>query len=176
MAKRRSAWIASGVTVAMAYAALGVVAYIIGPASPARNARSCAFVGTGSGRTAQGDQSTFRIWVVTSPPTGVVTFTDEGPASPLKLRDFHIATVTCAANASAGTVTGTVGPGAGTPHALGFRIDLGVPEGTGAHATIRVRLTDGYDSGLETLTSADVEVHNHGLIMRAVVRGSAIQG
>jgi hypothetical protein len=162
-----------GAVVAMAYAALGVVAYIVGPASHAPNT-PCAFSGTGSGRTAQGDKSTFFI-VFTSPPTGIIYFTDEGPASPLQLRDRHVSTVTCTVHASTGTVTETVGLRSGTSHALGFRIDLGVPDGTGAHPTIRVRLTDGYDSGTETLTSANVAIKSHGLSRQAVVTGSPIQ-
>jgi hypothetical protein len=162
-----------GAVVAMAYAALGVVAYIIGPGVHVPNT-PCAFSGTGSGRTAQGDKSTFFI-VFTAPPTGIIYFTDEGPASPLQLRDRHISTVTCTVHASAGNVTETVGLRSGTSHALGFRIDLRVPGGTGAHPTIRVRTTDGYDSGTETLTSADVAIKSHGLSRQTDVTGSPIQ-
>jgi hypothetical protein len=158
MAKRKSAWIAWGAAVAVAYAALGIFAYVIGP--PPRSLQgvpSCGILGSGSGPTAQADSSSFGVFVLTSPPTGSFTFTDQGPKSPIRLHTARISTVTCAVNASAGTVTGTVDLRAGASHPVGFRIDLTVSEGT-ERATFRIRLTDGYNSGIETLKSASLEI------------------
>jgi hypothetical protein len=167
MAKRHAVWIAWGAAVAIAYAGLGFAAYAIGPANP--NGHACTLIGTGTGRTAEADSSTFRI-LVTSSPSGAVFFADDGPASPLQLHDRHLSTVTCSPNASAGSVTGTAELGAGSSALVGFRIDLGVPAGKGGRAAFRVRLTNGYDSGTETLTTVDLTIANHTLSRHAVAR------
>lgn len=170
MPKGSFAWLVWGAAVALVYAALGVLAYVIGPAKSPLTEHSCAIVGTGSGRTTQGDSSAFRILAFTAPPTGSVLFTDEGPTSPLQFHDSHISTVTCSVNGGAGSVTGTADLRTGPSDIVGFRIDLKVSDGTGGPTTFRVRLTDGYDSGTETLRSADLSLTNHSVSRHSVVR------
>jgi hypothetical protein len=171
MAKPRITWIAWGAAVALAYAALGIFAYVIGPATSSQSVHSCGISGTGSGRTTKGDSSAFRLLVFTSPPGGAVFFTDQGPTSPLMLHDRSISSVTCSPSAEAGTVTGAFALGGGSSDNVGFRIDFGMRKGTSGQPTFRIRLTNGYDSGNERLTSADLDIQGHTVRVQGAARG-----
>jgi hypothetical protein len=168
MTKVRTTQIAWGAAVALAYVALGTLAFVIGPASSSKNDHSCTLSGTGSGRTTQGDSSTFRIFVFSSPPGGAVLFTDQGPTSPLQLQDRSISVVACSSRGEAATVAGRFAPGSRSTDSIGFRIHLGAAPGTDGRLTFQIHLTNGYDSGTETLTRADLDIEGHTLKARGV--------
>ena len=156
MGRRRRVWIAWCAVVVAGYAVLGIAAYAIGPV---RSQTPCDIVGHGAGLTAGGDRSAFRVFVVASPPEGLVSYTDEGATAPLQLHNVHISTVTCSMNGEAGTVTGTVDLKAGESP-VGFRLDVGTT-GSKRTLTFRFSLADGYDSGTETPESITLEIRGH---------------
>jgi hypothetical protein len=156
-----------GSVIVVAYAALLLTAFLIGPVQPYRPV--CAFGGSGSGQTARGDTSHFQLLVSTAPPTGFVLFTDRGPATPVRLKSVHVATLSCSPNAAAATVTGTAALGVRLSHSVGFELHLAVLNTTNTSASLQLRLTSGYDSGTEVLTSATLLLQNHHLSRHVVV-------
>ena len=171
MTKVRTTQIAWGAAVALTYIALGTFAYVIGPAASSQNDHVCALFGSGSGRTTQGDSSTFRIFVLRSPPGGAVLYTDEGPTSPLQLHDRSISAVACSSSGEAGYVAGVFALGSGSSDSVGFRIQLGAGPGKDGRPRFQIRLTNGYNSGIESLTRADLHIEGHALEARGVASG-----
>jgi hypothetical protein len=151
--KRASALVVGCAVVAVVYAALGVVAYSLGPVP-----QTCRILGRGSAQTAHGDSSMFFVLAASSPPAGLVQFTDEGPMSHVQLHDPRVSTVTCTTSSTFATVTGSAHPQPGVSPIVGFRINLAVAAGKSTPATFRLRLTDGYDSGIETLPRGSLEI------------------
>jgi hypothetical protein len=169
VAVRRSTRVAWGGGIVTVYAALLLTAFLIGPV-PDRSV--CQFIAGGSGQTAGGDTSHFGIFVSTAPPTGAVSFTDQGPATPVRLQSIHLATVSCSPNAAEATLTGVATIKAQHPHLVGFRLNLSVLNTKKSSATLRIQLTDGYDSGTDVLTSANLLIQNHRVSRHVVVSPS----
>ena len=82
--------------------------------------------------------------------------------SHVQLHEPHVSTVTCSTNNTVATVTGSAHPLPGASRVVGFRITLAVADGESAPATFRLRLTDGYDSGSETLPRGALEIETFG--------------
>lgn len=161
---------ACGAVIVTAYAALLLTAFLIGPVQPHRPL--CQFEAGGSGQTARGDASHFGILVSTAPPTGAVSFTDLGPATPVRLQSVHLATVSCSPNAAEATLTGAATTEVRPPRVVGFRLNLSVLTTKKPSATLRIQLTDGYDSGMDVLTSAILLIQNLHVTRHVVVSAS----
>lgn len=171
MARQHLRWYAAISTILLVYTGLVGVAYAIGPSHPAVIRTTCQFVASGEGRAADGDSSTFNILVLGPPPWASVEYTDRGPTSPLQLHHVKISTISCNSGATATTVIGTATRGAESNKTVGFQIDLGIQSGTATSATVRLRLTDGYDSGAESLSVGTVTIKHEHLKRHVVVGG-----
>jgi hypothetical protein len=115
----------------------------------------CKVTGGGQIIATNGDAATFGGNAEVGPTGAGVKdqeqFTDEGPATTLEVHSISIQTVLCSADKTEATIFGTaIINGTGS---FDFRIDvkdLGQP---GRNDTYRIRLSNGYDSGEQKLTS-----------------------
>ena len=104
-----------------------------------------------------GDKATFGGNAKGAGPSGQEQFQDHGPAADMNVHSTAILAVTCSADRTAASIFGTatidgVGP-------VDFRIDvtdLGEP---GTSDTYRLRLSTGYDTGIQTLVGGNVQIH-----------------
>jgi hypothetical protein len=92
-----------------------------------------------------------------TPPKGQLHYADHGPATPIKVNSISVLSITCSADGTQATITGkaTVN-GQGS---FDYRIDvkdLGEP---GKNDTYRIRLSNGYDSGTQTLKGGNIQIH-----------------
>ena len=109
---------------------------------------------------ANGDKATFggNANVRASGPSGEEEYQDHGAAADLNVHSIEVQSVTCSADGKSASIFGTATiNGSGS---VNFRIDVtdnGEP-GAGSD-TYRIRLSTGYDSGEQTLTGGNVQVH-----------------
>jgi hypothetical protein len=109
---------------------------------------------------ANGDKGTFggNAMVKASGPRGQEQYRDHGPAVSMNVHSIDVQVVTCNAGGTSASIFGTATVnGAGT---FDYRIDVvdnGEP-GAGSD-TYRIRLSNGYDSGVQTLLGGNVQVH-----------------
>ena len=106
---------------------------------------------------ANGDRATFGGNANGKGPKGNENYQDHGPVADLHVKSIEIQSVTCN---TAGTQAGIFGTasinGAGT---FDFRIDLEDLGEPGSSDTYRIRLSNGYDSGEQTLEGGNVQIH-----------------
>ena len=93
-------------------------------------------------RTAAGDRARL-AGIALGTPAGGETFVDRGPAHPLRFVSTGLVSVVCNAATRAGSVYGNGRLSSGAT--VAFRIDLAR---TVAGSTARIRLSDGYDTGV----------------------------
>jgi hypothetical protein len=109
---------------------------------------------------ANGDKGTFggNAMVKASGPQGQEEYQDHGPAKAMNVHSIDVQAVTCNAAGTSASIFGTATiDGAGT---FNFRIDVvdnGEP-GAGSD-TYRIRLSNGYDSGVKTLLGGNIQLH-----------------
>jgi len=108
--------------------------------------------------TALGDQASFGgNAMVKKTVKGQEQFTDHGPASAMDVHSIDVQAVTCSDDGTAGSIFGTAAiNGSGS---FAFRIDvqdLGEP---GRNDTYRIRISNGYDTGEQTLDGGNVQIH-----------------
>jgi hypothetical protein len=118
----------------------------------------CEVSGGGNLIAANGDKATFSadVRAQNGGGAGDVNFTDHGPAKRLKLRSKTIDGVTC--QGSAATITGTVSDNGSDP--VSFTIDLQDLGAKGRDDTYRIRLSTGYDTGVQRLHGGQIEVRS----------------
>ena len=106
---------------------------------------------------ANGDKATFGGNAKATGPKGQEEYQDHGPAMDINVHSIDVQTVLCSADGTAASIFGTATiDGAGS---VDYRIDvtdLGEP---GSSDTYQIRLSDGYDSGLQTLAGGNVQIH-----------------
>ena len=92
-----------------------------------------------------------------APAKGQEEYQDHGPAAAMDVHSINVQAVTCSADGTAASIFGQATiDGVGT---YDYRIDvkdLGEP---GSNDTYRVRLSNGYDSGEQTLDGGNVQIH-----------------
>lgn len=109
---------------------------------------------------ANGDKGTFggNAMVKASGPQGQEQYRDHGPADGMNVHSIDVLAVTCNAAGTSASIFGTATiNGGGT---FDYRIDVvdnGEP-GAGSD-TYRIRLSNGYDSGVKTLLGGNIQLH-----------------
>jgi Mg-chelatase subunit ChlD len=107
---------------------------------------------------ANGDKATFGGNAMANGLQGQEEYQDHGPATNINVHSIEVQAVTCNAAGTAGSIFGTATiNGGGT---FNFRIDVqdnGEP-GAGTDR-YRIRLSNGYDSGLRLLAGGNVQIH-----------------
>ena len=116
----------------------------------------CEVEGEGRIKAAKGDKAHFSVDVESgTSPRGKVTYEDHGPAAKFKLKSTRITDVTVSADRTQVTVLGNAIIKKGGP--VDFQVDLEDLPGKSAD-TFRIRLSNGYDSGGQTIRRGDVKV------------------
>jgi Mg-chelatase subunit ChlD len=92
-----------------------------------------------------------------APAKGQEQFQDHGPAADMNVHSIDVQAVVCSRDGTAGSIFGTATiDGSGT---FNFRIDvqdLGEP---GDSDTYRLRLSNGYDTGVQVLDGGNIQIH-----------------
>jgi nitrous oxidase accessory protein NosD len=113
----------------------------------------CRVRGTGSIVASNGDSTSFRInaHVHNERSRGSLFYEDPGPADALVVRSSRMSSLTCTGSSASvfGRTHGSAPPS--------FRIDV-VDAGAGGDS-YRIRVSNGYDSGIQLLTSGNIWVH-----------------
>jgi len=116
----------------------------------------CRITGGGWIITAAGDRATFGGNANGAGPAGEQEYQDHGPAAAMNVHSIDILSVTCSDDGTMASIFGTATiDGAGT---FDFRIDVTDPSGPGAD-TYRIRLSNGYDSGVRDLRGGNIVIH-----------------
>jgi hypothetical protein len=106
---------------------------------------------------ANGDKATFGGNAKGTGPSGQEEYQDHGPAMDINVHSIDVLAVLCSDDGTSASIFGTATvDGVGS---VDYRIDvtdLGEP---GSSDTYRIRLSDGYDSGVQTLTGGNVQIH-----------------
>jgi len=102
---------------------------------------------------ANGDKATFGGNAQAS-AQGQEEYQDHGPKQPRNVHSINVTSVTCSADKTQASIFGQATiDGAGT---YNYRIDV---KDLGKTDTYRIRLSDGYDSGEQTLEGGNVTIH-----------------
>ncbi|MFL5680190.1 MAG: post-COAP-1 domain-containing protein [Chloroflexota bacterium] len=141
-----------------------ITATVTGVAQPATATKTwilptttagCKITGGGRITAANGDKATFSVNAKSAGLKGQEEFQDHGPATAMNVHSATILAVTC--DRTSGRIFGTASiNGAGT---VTFRIDvkdLGEP---GSTDTYRLRLSNGYDTGEQTIVGGNIQLH-----------------
>jgi hypothetical protein len=106
---------------------------------------------------ANGDKATFggNAKVPDSGPQGQEEYQDHGPAVDMNVHSIDVDTVTCSGTSASIFGTATI-DGSGM---FDYRIDVTDNGEPGTADTYRIRLSNGYDSGVQTLVGGNVQVH-----------------
>ncbi|MGH2979620.1 MAG: SBBP repeat-containing protein [Solirubrobacterales bacterium] len=125
---------------------------------PPRSTPGCKVTGSGSIQAANGDRASFggpvRV-AASGAAAGAPTYTDHGPAQPLRLRATTVDALVCRDGSATLVGTATI-DGAGTTR---YRIEIADAGEPGRADTYRILLETGYDSGTQTLRTGNVQVH-----------------
>jgi hypothetical protein len=104
-----------------------------------------------------GDKATFGGNAKGSGPSGQEEYQDHGPAAPANVHSIDVQAVTCSGDGTSASIFGTATiDGAGS---FLYRIDvqdLGEP---GSSDTYRIRLSSGYDSGVQVIVGGNIQIH-----------------
>jgi hypothetical protein len=107
---------------------------------------------------ANGDHASFDGSVTASPLVGTEIYRDLGPANPMLVQSTSVEAVVCTVHGTRASIFGTATiNGVGT---FNLRIDVqdnGEP-GSGSDR-YRIRLSSGYDSGLQALAGGNIQIH-----------------
>jgi hypothetical protein len=129
----------------------------VGPGGPLPGG-GCKVTGGGRIGAANGDKATFGGNAhPTSPPKGELQYTDHGPATPLKVKSISVEQISCSADRKQATIKGKA-----TINGTGsydYTIDVRDPGEPGKNDTYRIRLSNGYDSGEQTLSGGNIQIH-----------------
>jgi hypothetical protein len=107
--------------------------------------------------TTAGDMATFGGNAKGTGPTGQEEFRAHGPAMDFNLHSIDVQAVLCSADGLSASIFGTATiDGAGS---VDYRIDVTDNGEPGSSDTYQIRLSNGYDSGLQTLAGGNVQIH-----------------
>jgi hypothetical protein len=107
--------------------------------------------------TADGDKATFGGNAKGTGPTGQEEFRAHGPTADFNLHSIDVQAVLCSDDGLSASIFGTATiDGAGS---VDYRIDVTDNGEPGSSDTYEIRLSNGYDSGLQTLVGGNVQVH-----------------
>jgi streptogramin lyase len=119
----------------------------------------CVVFGHGRITAANGDKASFRGLVAALPPRGVEFYRDNGPAGAFRVVSTSVDALTCTDDATKASVFGTAKiNGAGS---VEYRIDVELTAWEWGKDTYRIRLSNGYDSGVQQIRHGDVDIHIH---------------
>lgn len=104
---------------------------------------------------ANGDRANFGGNAKGTGPSGQQEYQDHGPAQPMNVHSINVMAVRCSTDGTRASIFGkaTIN-GAGS---FDYRIDVTDPA-TGSD-TYRLRLSNGYDSGIRALSGGNVQIH-----------------
>jgi hypothetical protein len=106
---------------------------------------------------ANGDKATFGGNAKGTGPSGQEEYQDHGPAMDINVHSIDVQAVLCSDDGTSASIFGTATiDGVGS---VDYRIDvtdLGEP---GSSDTYRILLSNGYDSGVQTLSGGNVQIH-----------------
>jgi len=110
--------------------------------------------------TADGDKATFGGNAKGSGPSGQEEYQDHGPTADFNLHSIDVQAVVCSADGLSASIFGTATiDGAGS---VDYRIDVTDNGEPGRSDTYELRLSNGYDSGVQTLAGGNVQIHKAG--------------
>ena len=118
----------------------------------------CMVTGSGTIRAANGDRASFGGPAKVSTagePSGTPSYTDQGPAQPLKLTSVRIDAFVCGEGTATILGTATI-EGTGT---TGYRIEIVDGGQPGSADRYHIVLETGYDSGSQALRTGNLQVH-----------------
>jgi hypothetical protein len=126
-------------------------------AATATSGPACKVTYGGRITAANGDKATFGGYANTARTSGQEQFHDHGPVAAMNVHSIAVSAVTCAPDGTSATILGTatVG-GAGL---VGFQIDVTDHGQPGRADTYQLRLSTGYDTGVQLLRGGNVRIH-----------------
>jgi Big-like domain-containing protein len=125
---------------------------------PQPGGAGCKVTGGGQITAANGDKANFGGNAHPgTPPKGQLQYTDHGPATPMKVKSISVEQITCSADRTQATIKGkaTIDGQGSFDYQIDVK-DLGEP---GKNDTYRIRLSNGYDSGEQTLNGGNIQIH-----------------
>ncbi|HET7473176.1 MAG TPA: post-COAP-1 domain-containing protein [Candidatus Limnocylindrales bacterium] len=124
------------------------------------SSEGCKVTYGGRIETTDGDKATFGGNAKGSGPSGQENFRVHGPTADFHLHSIDVQAVLCSEDGLSASIFGTATiDGAGS---VDYRIDVTDAGEPGTSDTYEIRLSDGYDSGLQTLAGGNVQVHEAG--------------
>jgi hypothetical protein len=123
------------------------------PASTA----GCKVTNGGRFTAANGDKATFGGNAKADGLQGEEEYQDHGPASSMNVHSIDITSVACNAAGTSASIFGTATVNGGG--SFDFRIDVVDNGEPGRADTYRIRLSNGYDSGTQTLSGGNIQIH-----------------
>jgi hypothetical protein len=106
---------------------------------------------------ANGDKATFGGNAQADGLSGEEQYQDHGPAQPMNVHSINVLSVVCKPDGTAASIFGRATiDGSGT---FDYRIDLQDLGEPGKTDTYRIRLSNGYDSGVKVLNQGNVQIH-----------------
>lgn len=107
--------------------------------------------------TTDGDKATFGGNAKGAGPSGQEEYQDHGPVVDMNLHSIDVQAVVCSADGLSASIFGTATiDGAGS---VDYRIDVTDNGEPGRNDTYEIRLSNGYDSGVQTLVGGNVQIH-----------------
>ena len=118
----------------------------------------CKVTNGGRITASNGDKATFGGNAKADSSSGEEQYQDHGPARNMNVHSTTIVAVTCNTAGTAASIFGTATVNGGG--SFDFRIDVADNGEPGRSDTYRIRLSNGYDSGVHTLAAGgDVQIH-----------------
>jgi hypothetical protein len=118
---------------------------------------ACKVTYGGRIQTTDGDKATFGGNAKGAGPSGQEQYQDHGPVADMNVHSIDVQSVTCSADGLSASIFGTATiDGAGT---FDYRIDVTDNGEPGRSDTYEIRLSNGYDSGVQTLVGGNVQIH-----------------
>jgi len=118
----------------------------------------CKVTNGGRITAANGDKATFGGNAKGDGPQGQEEYQDHGPATNMNVHSINVQAVTCNAAGTSASIFGTATVNGGG--SFDFRIDVVDNNEPGAGSdTYRIRLSNGYDSGVQTLAGGNIQIH-----------------
>jgi uncharacterized repeat protein (TIGR01451 family) len=106
---------------------------------------------------ANGDKATFGGNAKADGLKGQEEYQDHGPAADLNVHSINVLAVTCSRDGTQASIFGTATVNGGG--SFDYRIDLKDLGEPGTSDTYRIRLSNGYDSGVKVLSGGNVQLH-----------------
>ena len=123
----------------------------------AESGAGCKVTYGGRIETTDGDKATFGGNAKGSGPSGQEEYQDHGPITDINVHSIDVLAVLCSDDGLSASIFGTATiDGTGS---VDYRIDVTDQGEPGGADTYRIRLSDGYDSGEQTLAGGNVQIH-----------------